>query len=55
MFLLIGFANEQIPRILKSSIFLLKIAKKCKIYIDCRRKPKLESNDAEFQVLSKNI
>ena len=54
MFLLIVIANEQIPRILKSSNFGSKIAKKCKIRINCRRKWKLESKDAEFQALSKN-
>ena len=55
MFLLIGIANEQISRILKSSNFGSTMAKKCKIHINCRRKQKLESNDAEFQTLSKNI
>ena len=50
MFLLIGIANEQNPRIMTSSNYGLKIAKK-----NCRRKLKLVSNDAECQADSENI
>ena len=45
MFGLIGTANQQNPRIKTSSNFGLKIAKNQ----NCRRKLKLDSNDAESQ------
>lgn len=51
MFLLIVFANKQISRTLKSLKFGSKIAKKCKIRINCRRKP----IDSERQKISQNI
>ena len=52
MFLLIGIANEQNPRIMTSSNYGLKIAKKNQ---NCRRKLKLVPNDAECQADSENI
>ena len=51
-----GIANEEITGILKSSNFGSKFAKKkCKIRINCRKKPKLSSNDSESQGLSNKI
>ena len=52
MFLLIGIANEQNPRIMTSSNFGLKIATKTQ---NCRRKLNLVSKGAKSQVNSENI
>ena len=53
MFGLIGIANQQNPRIMTSSNFGLKIAKKKNQ--NCHKKLKLDSNDVECQANSKNI
>ena len=53
-FVLIGIANEQNLKIMTSSNFALKVAKKKKNQ-NCRRKLKLDSNDAESQAHSENI
>ena len=52
MFLLIGITNEQNRRIMTSSNYGLKIATKNQ---NCRRKLKLDSNDAKCQADSENI
>ena len=53
MFGLIGIANQQNPRTMTSSNFGLKIAQKKNQ--NCRRKLKLDSNDAKCQADSENI
>ena len=52
MFVLIGIANEQNPNTMTSSNFGLKKEKKNQ---NCRRKLKLDSNDAKSQVDSENV
>ena len=51
MFGLIDIANEQNARIMTSSNYWLKIEKNQ----NCRRKLKLDSNDAKYQADSENI